>query len=623
MPTFDARPFESAINASGDDANDATRAALFDVQTTEGLAAIAAVRERFLDDPLTDLAGIRPRIARSWRRCAAMKVDPDAPLEFDFDSRIDEQTKQCLEPFLREVERLAFDAGGDVTVITPDGVLVHDLTPELVDRYEHGRVLLESVSGTNGDGTALEEGHGGWVYSQEHYREDMMTTACYTVLIRDPFRDNVRACVSLTLPEMVISASDARAVGLVMEGMAAKTVRELAKRSASREQKLFAEYLRMTRRFKSGAVLATDGKNFTLSDPALEFLREDDFAAVSSYAQHALRTRSAAEHDLTLSGERPVRLSISLPGDLSDPLGAVLVVKPLTAKRSGRSSSQRAVALPLPEATLAAAKRFAPEWVGDNTGYRKTLAAAEASAESGTATHLLGERGTGKRSFARALAQRWSDSTLEIACSKLRGRADGLVSEAVALVHDGGSLVLLDIEALPDPVSESLAAGLSQADLPRVAMTLRRPNLAATRVITAVQSVEITVPPLSSRREDIAALATHFIAEVTDKAPSPRLLYVLAQADWPGNVSQLKSVVVQAVANARGSSVDVDHLPQAFRGGAARSSLSRLEEVELEEVRSALAEAGGNRSVAADILQIGRSTLYRRLDSYKRRGIVV
>lgn len=622
MPTFDARPFESAIAGSGDDGGDRAGALLFDVQTQDGLSAIAEVRERFLADPTTDLAGIRPRIARSWRRCAAMKVDPNAPIELDLDARIDEQTKQCLEPFVREVERLAFDAGGDVTVITPDGVLVHDLTPALVDKYEHGRVLLESVSGTNGDGTALEEGQGGWVYSQEHYREDMMTTACYTVLIRDPFRDNVRAVVSLTLPEMVISASDARAVGLVMEGMAAKTVRELAKRSASREQKLFAEYLRMTRRYKSGAVLATDGKNFTLSDPALEFLREDDFAAVSSYAQHALRMRSEAEHDLTLSGDRPVRLTISLPGEASDPLGAVLVVKPLTPKRTGRSAPNRAVAQLSPE-VLEAAKEFAPEWVGDSAGHRKALAAAEASTRQGAATHLLGERGTGKRSIARFMAQRWSDQVTEIACSKVRERSDALVEDAVAHVHDGGSLILLDVEALPVPVSEALAAGLSQVDMPRVVMTLRRPTPSATKLISSVHSVEIAVPPLGSRREDIAALATHFIEAVSDKAPSARLLYVLAQADWPGNVSQLKSVVEQATANSRGPLVDVENLPQAFRGGAARSSLSRLEEVELEEVRAALAEAGGNRSEAADILQIGRSTLYRRLDSYRRRGIVI
>jgi transcriptional regulator with PAS, ATPase and Fis domain len=55
----------------------------------------------------------------------------------------------------------------------------------------------------------------------------------------------------------------------------------------------------------------------------------------------------------------------------------------------------------------------------------------------------------------------------------------------------------------------------------------------------------------------------------------------------------------------------------------ARGSLSRLEEVELHELRAALDEAGGNRKLAADILQIGRSTLYRRLDLYRRRGIVI
>ena len=56
MPTFDARPFDSAINVPGEDANHGILAAPFDVQTTAGLASIAAVRERFLADPMTDRA---------------------------------------------------------------------------------------------------------------------------------------------------------------------------------------------------------------------------------------------------------------------------------------------------------------------------------------------------------------------------------------------------------------------------------------------------------------------------------------------------------------------------------------------------------------------------------------
>lgn len=593
---------------------------LFDVQTREGLEAIATVRERFMEDPTTDLSGIRPRIAASWRRSRAMSVDPHAPVLIDNEARIDEQTLICAEPFIREVERLAFNAGADITVITPQGVLIHDLTPSIVDRYPHGQILLESVCGTNGDGTALEEGQSGWVYSQEHYRPDMMSTACYTTLIRDPFRDNVRAAVSLTVPEQVISAADARAVALMMEGMAAKVVRELAKRSASKEQMLFAEYLRVTRRYKTGAVLATDGKNFTLSDPALELLREDDFAAVSSYAQSALRSRRGAEHDLTLSGDRPVRLLVSVIGDASDPIGAILVVRPRAAKKVSRSPEYNGIRYV--EIFEKAARDFLPEWVGDSAMMQQALVLAATSANEGLASHLLGEKGTGKRTIATRLARSWSDDVHEIDCSNDENRRN-LIEDALAHLNDNGSLILRNVDALSRPLSEELSEALSQVESPKVVLTLTRPNASANLLISTLHSVEISIPPLRSRREDIPTLATYFMAGVTDKVPSPRLLYVLAQADWPGNVTQLKSVVQQAAMSAMGKTVEVADLPKAFSGSSGGSSLSRLEEVELQEVRNALAEAGGNRSLAADILQIGRSTLYRRLDSYRRRGIVI
>lgn len=619
MPSFSGENLPGAFDEP-DDVEDGSRTPLFDVRTVEGLSAIAAVRERFMQDPSTRLDGIRPRIARSWRRSAAMKVDPDAPIVIDPSARIDEQTRLCAEPFIREVERLAFDAGGDITVISPDGVLVHDMTPAIVDRYVHGQVLLESVCGTNGDGTALEEGQGGWVYSQEHFREDMMTTGCYTVLIRDPFRDNVRALVSLTLPESVISASDARGVALVMEGMAAKVVRELAKRSASREQQLFSEYLRITRRYKTGAVLATDGKNFTLSDPALELLREDDFAAVSSYAQSALRAGQSAEHELTLSGDRPVRLLVTVPGEAQDPLGAIIVVKPRIPKRVVGMSSPRTS---LPDQDHESSRDFLPGWVADNVAFRGSLALAASAARDGRPAHLLGEKGTGKRTIGRTIAQTWAQTVVEVACSRAHTLDENFVPSLLSTLAAGQVAVLRDVDTLPGPVAEQLAAGLGELESPKVVFTLRTLNGPASALIAAVNSLEVSVPPLRARREDIPALATMFAAEVTDKPTSPRLLYVLAQGDWAGNVAQLKSVVQQAAANARGMAVETTDVPQAFRGGASHSKLSRLEEVELQEVRAALAEAGGNRSVAADILQIGRSTLYRRLDSYRRRGIVV
>src|SRR5581483_290929 len=85
-----------------------TNRSTFDVTTPDGLADIAALRERFVEDPTTDLAPLRPAIARSWRRSAGMGVDPNAsPTAVDEDARVDEQTLKCAAPFVEELEAIA------------------------------------------------------------------------------------------------------------------------------------------------------------------------------------------------------------------------------------------------------------------------------------------------------------------------------------------------------------------------------------------------------------------------------------------------------------------------------------------------------------------------------------
>lgn len=597
----------------------------YDVTTPEGLAAIGAVRDRFLEDPHTDLTGIRPQIARSWRRSAAMSVVPDAPMQVDPSARIDEQTLACAAPFVQELEQMALDAGGAVTLMSPGGLLVGDLTPSVQDTYPHGLVLLESACGTNGDGTALEEGQSGWVYSREHYREDMQIDSCLSILIRDPFRDNIRACLTLTLPESVMLASDPRAVALVVQGAAAKITRELASRSATREQLLFAEYLRVNRRYRNGALIATDGKHTMVSDPALELLRQDDFVVIASYAHEALRDRQAVRHQVTLSGDRRVQLHISIAGPPAEPLGAIVLVKPLTGR-----SAQRAAAAPVAVVTAATRRSDASgqplfdDLVGENQAFRRALDVAANAAARRKSVHVLGDRGSGKQMLALRIAGAWSADVEVLDCARMQENVPAFVDAVRRRLEAGGAVVLREADALTAAASARLSELVRQFDRPRVVMTMRRPATQAVALTGALHTVEVAVPPLRARREDIPALATRFIADITDKRPSARLLYVLGQAEWPGNVQMLRDVVEQAAMKAIGAEVSVDDLPQSFRGGAmTQGSLSRLEEVELHELRTALEEAGGNRTLAADILQIGRSTLYRRLDSYRRRGFVI
>jgi sigma-54 dependent transcriptional regulator, acetoin dehydrogenase operon transcriptional activator AcoR len=479
-------------------------------------------------------------------------------------------------------------------------------------------VLLESVCGTNGDGTALEDGQGGWVYSKEHYREDFATTGCYSTLIRDPFRDNVRACITLTLPETVVLASDPRAIAVLMESMAAKISRELAMRSAPREQMLFAEYLKVARRYRNGAILATDGKHTTVTDPALELLRQDDFAVISSYAQEALRVRRPAEHQVTLSGDRAVQLRIFIAGDDREPLGAILVITPRLCEAPVGGGDDA------PDRSRARIPRDAfDDLVGNNQAFRRGLDMAASAMAQGAPAHVIGEPGSGRHTIAVRIADAWSGGVQTIDAARLADDCAALLDAVRAPLEAGESVILRDADVLPTPITEGLVELFRRFEPPRVLLTLRRPTASVGILTAQLNSVEVAVPSLKARREDIPALATRFIADVTDKRPSARLLYVLAQADWPRNVSQLKSVVEHAAIAARGPEISASDLPQSFHGGSSRCALSRLEEVELHELRAALDEAQGNRSLAADILQIGRSTLYRRLDSYRRRGILI
>jgi sigma-54 dependent transcriptional regulator, acetoin dehydrogenase operon transcriptional activator AcoR len=601
--------------ASGDSGT-----SLFDVRTREGLESIKTVRERFLEDPDTDLSAIRPRIAESWRRCAAMRVDPEGPIQVDESARLDEQTLQCAAPYLRELEGIAIDAGGVATIISPQGALISDITPAAEELYPRGRVLLEEVCGTNGDGTALEDGRGGWVYAPEHFRSDMQVTGSFSALVRDPFRDNVRACITLALPEAVLLDSDPRSIGLLVKGTAAKISQELAARSAPREQMLFAEYLKATRRQRNGAVLATDGKNTMVSDQALELLRKDDFAAISSYAQEALRSRRPTQHEVTLSGGRLVELQIAMAGGEADPLGAIVLVKS-TATRAAAAGSHGGAAGPAP-ARPSQSSVFA-DLVGGSQAFRLGVQMASTAVELGRPAHLIGEAGSGRRAFAARIAEAWCDEVRTFDCAAAEANGSLITAAVAAQLSAGGAVILRDADALSGSASTALSELFAKFERPRIVLTLQRPKMPALALTSTLDSIEIALPPLRTRREDIPALAERFIADITDKRPSARLLYVLAQAEWPGNVAQLKSAVEHAAMAARGSEVRADDLPQGFNGGVTDGCLRRLEEVELHELRAALAEADGNRTRAANILQIGRSTLYRRLDSYRRRGIVI
>jgi DNA-binding NtrC family response regulator len=139
-----------------------------------------------------------------------------------------------------------------------------------------------------------------------------------------------------------------------------------------------------------------------------------------------------------------------------------------------------------------------------------------------------------------------------------------------------------------------------------------------------LNTVEITLPPLRDRREDIPALAGHFLARYATRYRrplqgfEPTAAQQMLQYGWPGNVRELDHTLERAVLMARGERIEVADLGlQMQRNGAAQSlDEMSLETVEAILIRKALARANGNVSHAADALGLSRGALYRRIEKY-------
>jgi sigma-54 dependent transcriptional regulator, acetoin dehydrogenase operon transcriptional activator AcoR len=577
-----------------------------------------ALRERFVTDPVnTDLSDLRPVIARSWRRSRACNVSPDVPSLTVGEVQLGEQILRCAEPVLERLEQTVLDTGGCVTLSDAAGRLavfrgerpaVHgakDLFPIF------GGSALEEVTGTNSDGTAIEEAVAVQVFGAEHFAEAYADLCCTSVPIRDPLRRSVQAVLALTLPTRVVPPETAQSIALIVEGAAAEITRALADRLAVREQVLMNGYLREVRKRGTDAVVAMDERTVISSNRASQLLAQSDYSVLAGYAREAERRRAPVERDVTLDSGRVLHVHVTPVEDGSVTTGSILRLQPAAPAAKSRP----------PRRSASRTDRF-PSLVGESAAFRRALDVAGTVVERAMPAYILGDAGTGKFHLAREMAAKLSDRTVSVDCRGDELSTDADVERLGQHLDDGSAVVLRHVDSLPAGVRSRLAEFLTQTDQRRVIMTALRLTDDTLELTAALRGIEIQMPSLRRRREDIPLLVRHFLDRLPDgpSRASAKLLQTLTEADWSGNVRQLEEAVDQAAAQSISDEIRVDDLSHAHRKAMARNPLSRLEEAELQLIRDALAEAEGNRVKAATLLQIGRSTLYRKIDTYTRRG---
>ncbi len=148
--------------------------------------------------------------------------------------------------------------------------------------------------------------------------------------------------------------------------------------------------------------------------------------------------------------------------------------------------------------------------------------------------------------------------------------------------------------------------------------------------------VELELPPLRERREDIPLLAQSFLREFAKendkvvKEFTPETMDTLMNYNWPGNVRELRTAMEHSVVFCRGERITLRDLPASVRGlgGAADPGMRRLlsqgeltvKEAEKQLIQRALKDCGGNRTDAARKLGMSRRTLHRKLHTYQLEG---
>ncbi|MEZ4775107.1 MAG: sigma-54 dependent transcriptional regulator [Bacteroidia bacterium] len=301
------------------------------------------------------------------------------------------------------------------------------------------------------------------------------------------------------------------------------------------------------------------------------------------------------------------------------------------------------------------------EIIGNSAAMQKVFRTIEKVAVTDANILLLGENGTGKELVARAIHQQSlradrpfvhvdlgaiSETLFE---SELFGHVKGAFTDARQdregrfEAANGGTLFLDEIGNLSLPLQAKLLTALQSRHVTRVGSN--RPVNIDIRLICAtnmplhemveqkkfrqdliyrINTVEITLPPLRDRSEDIPLLVAHYLKIFAEKyrreAPEIRLDFIhkLQQHAWPGNIRELQHALERAIIME-----DLDSmLPEAFPSNTIHQdeSLSgddyNLEEVEKSAIKHAISKHSGNISKAAKELGLGRTTLYRKMTKY-------
>jgi DNA-binding NtrC family response regulator len=281
---------------------------------------------------------------------------------------------------------------------------------------------------------------------------------------------------------------------------------------------------------------------------------------------------------------------------------------------------------------------------------------------------ILGESGTGKELVARSIhfSGPFRDKPfIPVDCGSLvptlieselfgyvKGAFTGAVQakEGLLAIADGGTVFLDEIGEMPVDLQAKLLRAIQEKEIRPVGSTKRVPInvriLAATNrdleqgvsqgtfrrdLYFRLNVLTLRIPPLRDRRQDIPLLAAYFLEHLARDTGQQRMLEddalkAMLSYDWPGNVRELENCLERVCALTTGPSIHVQDLPSSIHGahnipanGESSSKILPMAELEKQTILGTIAQLNGDKLLAARLLGIGKTTLYRKLKEYTVR----
>ncbi|CAM4215076.1 MAG: sigma-54-dependent Fis family transcriptional regulator [Paenibacillus macerans] len=625
----------------------------------------------------TITADTRMEIAESWIRCSEAGVDPlhgrgeqvsSAELSVRLNDR--KQLIAVARPVMNSIFQIIKSTVYGIVLTDQDGVILETVHHETIEpecakvNFFQGARWDERSVGTNAVGTALATGRPIQVLGGEHYCTSHHPWTCSAAPIRDS-RGNIIGCLDLSgKVEDVHIHTFGIVVSAVISIQEQLNVMETNGLMDTVFNSMMDGLLLIDTEYRIQRINSRLASIFRLDANEIYRLNVREMLNARDIENVVFRGKQHLSYaDCTIkAGDQRVDCMVNIfPYEFNNRvLGAAILIREAGQVRKAVNQI----------AGFKANYSF-EDIVTRHPAMLETIAFAKKIARTDCTVLIEGESGTGKELFAQSIHQASSRANgpfIAINCAALpkelveselfgyeKGSFTGALREGspgkFELAH-GGTLFLDEVGELSLEIQAKLLRVLDNHKVRRIGgrheRTLDVRVIAATNrdleeevALNSYRSdlyyrlnvINIKLLPLRERQEDTAELAKMFLHACNRENPGPpkkfsaSFLGALQRQEWKGNVRELQNIVKRAYYVSEAEIIDESHLPEGMRisrhdGGAAlpQHGMKSLRDREREDIVQALQACGGNAVSAAKLLNIGKSTIYRKIGEYGIRG---